>query len=250
MKVTVLGIYGGYPYNGTPSSSYLIQDDDFNLMLDAGSGSLLSLEEVLDPLQLDAVLLSHYHHDHAADIGVLQYYWQLNSGTKKHPLLDIYGHAQDPINFATLTLDGVTQGKVYQDFQTLNIGPFKINFLRTIHPVPTYAIRIENQKGEILVYTGDTAYFDGLVDFASDADLLIADTNFAADKSGRIWHMTSTQSASLAKDAKVKKLLLSHLPQEISLQQLKQEASVIYSDPILAEKGLEIDLTNDNLDQN
>lgn len=244
MKITVLGIYGGYPFNGVPSSSYLVQDSGFNLLLDAGSGSLLSLEENLDPLQLDAVLLSHYHHDHAADIGVLQYYWQLNSGEKKHPILDIYGHAQDPINFATLTLPQVTQGKVYQDYETLNLGPFKINFLRTIHPVPTYAIRIENQSGEVLVYTGDTAYFDGLVDFAADADLLIADTNFAKDKTGRIWHMTSVQSATLARNARVKKLLLSHLPQEVSFTQILSEASVIYSGAMIAEKGMKIDITN------
>lgn len=243
MKITVLGIYGGYPYNGVPSSSYLIQDAGFNLLLDAGSGSLLELEEHLNPLQLDAVLLSHYHHDHAADVGVLQYYWQLNSGVKKHPLLDIYGHSQDPLNYAALTLDGVTQGHVYQDYQELVLGPFKINFLRTVHPVPTYAMRIENQQGEVLVYTADTAYFDGLVEFAQNADLLIADTNFAAAKKGRIWHMTSTQVGELAKKSNSHKLLLSHLPQEIPLEQIKKETDVICSGSILAKKGLEIDLT-------
>ncbi|MBA1394328.1 MBL fold metallo-hydrolase, partial [Lactobacillus sp. XV13L] len=91
MKLTVLGYYGGYSYRGQGTSGYLLQDQGFNLLLDCGSGVLNSLESVLDPLQLDAVLLTHYHHDHTADLGVLQYYWQLKSGSKKHLELPIYG---------------------------------------------------------------------------------------------------------------------------------------------------------------
>lgn len=243
MKVTVLGIYGGYPYAGVPSSSYLIQEGDFNLLLDAGSGSLLALEKILDPLQLDGVLLSHYHHDHAADVGVLQYYWQLHQGQKKHEFLNIYGHTQDPSAYASLSLDGVAKGHSYNDFSTLDLGPFKIDFLRTVHPVPAYAMRIENEKGELLVYTADTAYFDGLVDFSKNADLIIADTNFDSKKTGRIWHMTSIQSAELAKKSNAKSLLLSHLPQQINHSHLLNETIVIFKNTNIATQYLSIDLT-------
>ncbi|BDP76609.1 hypothetical protein EfmAA242_08370 [Enterococcus faecium] len=60
----------------------MLQSDGFNLLIDAGSATLIKLQEHLDPLDLDAVILSHYHHDHIADLGVLQYYWQLHPKRK------------------------------------------------------------------------------------------------------------------------------------------------------------------------
>lgn len=244
MKVTVLGYYGGYPYKGKGTSGYLIQDNGYNLLLDCGSGVLNSLQNYLDPLQLDAVLITHYHYDHIADLGVLQYYWQLNSGKKKEAILPIYGHTQDGLNFGVLTLTGVTQGYGYSDLQPLNIGPFKITFQRTIHPVPAFATRIEDQAGKVLTFTADTAYFDQLADFAKNSDLIIADTNFGRDKQGTIWHMTSEQSGTLAKKANAKKLLISHLPQEYPLDKLLQETKVAAdSIPVKeAAEGLEINL--------
>lgn len=224
MKLTVLGYYGGYPYRGQATSGYLIQEQDFHLLLDCGSGVLNVLESFLDPLQLDAVLITHYHHDHTADLGVLQYYWQLKSGAKKQQFLPIYGHTQDPLHFAALTLPQVSQGYPYSDLRSLNLGPFVLTFLRTIHPVPAYAVRITSQRDhKTLVYTADTAYFNELITFAQGADVLITDTNFPADKSGQIWHMTSQQSGYLAQQAQVQRLIISHLPQEYSLDKLLAE---------------------------
>ncbi len=225
MKLTVLGYYGGYPWHGDGTSAYLIQSKNYNLLLDCGSDALLTLEKVLDPLQLDAVLLTHYHHDHTADVGVLQYLWQLKSGDKKQALLPIYGHTQDPLNFGALTWPGATIGKSYSEADVLDLGPFEISFLKTHHPVPAFAVRIrEKDSDKVMVFTSDTAYFSELADFASRADLLMTDTNFYANKTGKKWHMTSAESGKLAKLAQTKKLLLTHLPQTGDLEQLVEEA--------------------------
>ncbi|MCI1985690.1 MAG: MBL fold metallo-hydrolase [Lactobacillus sp.] len=235
MKLTILGYYGGYPDHGIGTSAYLVQSGDFNLLLDAGSGALLALESVLDPLQLDAVLLTHYHHDHTADFGVLQYYYQLHSGAKKHSPLPVYGHTKDPLNFAALTFGSFTQGQGYTADTTLSLGPLTLTFLETQHPVPAFAVRIvENATGRILVNTSDTRAFSGLAPFAQGADVLLADTNFLADKPQPRWHLTAPEAGALAQKAGVKRLVLTHLPQEVALSQLQAQAQAAAPDiPVL-----------------
>lgn len=246
LKLTVLGYYGGYPYQGHGTSGYLIQSQSgFNLLLDCGSGVLLTLQKYLDPLQLDAVLLTHYHHDHTADIGVLQYYWQLAQGPHKEKILPIYGHTRETLGFAGLTMPGITQGQVYDPEQTLKLGPFELQFLPTIHPVPAYAVRLKEVSTQrTLTFTADTAYFEGLVAFAKQTDLLMTDTNFFAAKTGKMWHMTSTQSGALAHRSQAKSLLLTHLPQQGDLETLAAEAKNQAPDiPVqYAQEGLTIQL--------
>ncbi|ERL66156.1 MBL fold metallo-hydrolase [Schleiferilactobacillus shenzhenensis] len=225
MQFQVLGYYGGYPTATGGTSGYLLRSGTTNVLLDAGSGVLSALEKVMDPLQLDAVVLSHYHHDHTADVGVLQYLWQLKPGAKKEPQLPIYGNTQNPIEFATLTWPGATVGRPYTDNSPLTIGSLTFTFQRTIHPVPAFAMRITDaDSGHVLAFTADTRYYPELADFVKNADVLITDTNFLNGHQGPAWHMTAGQSGELAKNAKVGRLLLSHLPQTESLAELKKQA--------------------------
>lgn len=222
MQIRILGYFGGYPANGVGTSGYLVSSDGFNLLMDAGSGTLLELERHLDPLQLDAALLTHYHHDHTADIGTLQYLWQLRPGQKKVPVLPIYGHTKDPLNFSALTFGNFTQGIGYAGDSELEVGPFKLTFLETEHPVPAFAVRIvEKVTGKVVVNTSDTRYFKDLAPFAADADLLMADTNFVDSKPKPRWHLTGGEAGQVAADAGVKHLLLTHLPQTENLADLR-----------------------------
>ncbi|KRN39542.1 beta-lactamase domain-containing protein [Fructilactobacillus fructivorans] len=224
MKLTVLGDYGGYPYNNIGTSGYLLTSDDFNLLIDCGSGVMLSLEQVIDPLKLNAVILSHYHADHIADVGVLQYYWQLHDQRYNTDVLPIYGNTADQIHYNQLDWPNSTEKEPFSADSEIEAGPFTMTFLKTIHPAPAFAIRIkERSTGKILSYTADTRYFDGLIDFVKDSDMLISDTNFFEDVDGELWHMTSKQSGRLARLSNSKNLLISHLPQHGShLELLKQ----------------------------
>ena len=58
MKITTLGCLGAYPYKGQGTTSFLIEAQGFHLLLDAGSTTLVQLEKVLDPLALDAVMIT------------------------------------------------------------------------------------------------------------------------------------------------------------------------------------------------
>ncbi|GEO63883.1 MBL fold metallo-hydrolase [Companilactobacillus nantensis] len=241
MLVTVLGFYGGYPHNGNGTSGYLLQADDKKLLVDCGSGVLNALSKYMKPTDLDAVVLSHYHHDHTADVGVLQYEWL---AAKKESPLPIYGHTQDFVNYAQLTVENATKGIAYNDYEPTEIDGLTFEFLRTVHPVPAYAMRITDKAGKVLVYTADTTYFDGLVDFAKDADLLIADTNFPEDVTGRKAHLNTKEAGTLAKEANVKRLMISHLPQTVDLETMLAQSQKYAGDiPVVhAFQGLEIEV--------
>lgn len=213
MKLTVIGCWGGFPAANGATASYILEKDGFVLIVDMGSGSLSNIQTFVPMDQFDAVLLSHYHHDHIADIGVLQYGWLVDMYvTGRKNKLPIYGHAFDQEAFTQLTSER-TEGIVYHPEKTLEIGPFKIQFLKTKHPVPCFAMRITDGN-KTIVYTADSAYTEDFIPFAKDADLLIADCNLYAHQDGAAaGHMTSRECGIIAKEACVRELLLSHLPQ-------------------------------------
>lgn len=236
MKLTVIGCLGGYPYKGQGTTSFLLQSEGFNLLLDAGSGSLIQLEKEISPLELDAVILSHYHPDHIADVGVLQHYWQLFPKTEERPVLPIYGHGEDQENLARLSLPNVSEGHDYLKVGQLNLGPFSVTFMKTIHPVVCYAMRfVENSTGKIFVFTGDSGYLESFVDFAKDADLFLADTYLFAGNEKHIAHFTSKEAGEISREAGVKKLVLTHLPQQGDLEKLRLEASQAAQDELPVE---------------
>jgi len=233
MKLTVIGCWGGYPKVGEASSGYLLEHKGFNLLIDFGSGVLSQLQKIIQPEQINAVILSHYHPDHIADIGVLQHA-RLILGFlgKETECLPIYGHTEDEQEFSKLTYKNITKGNAYQPNEVLTIGPYTIKFLSTDHPVPCYAMRIE-ADGKSLVYTADTAYKEEFIQFSAEADLLLCECNFYRHQDGKnAGHMTSYDASNLANKANVKKLVLTHLPQFGSLEQLKAEAAEYYHGPL------------------
>lgn len=239
MKLTVIGYWGGFPAPGSATSSYLLEKDGFSLLIDVGSGALSRLQQFKHVLDIDAVILSHYHHDHVADIGVLQYAWLVQSyvmGNKD--VLPIYAHTEDREGFEKLTHE-YTEGIAYNPSETLTVGPFQIDFLKTKHPVPCYGMRITDGE-KVLVYTADTSFQEEWISFSRDADVLITDCNFYEEQDGsQAGHMTSKEGATIAREANVKELILSHLPQYGNRQELVGQAGKVFDGSIrLAEEGL------------
>ncbi|GGC74071.1 hypothetical protein GCM10007216_00880 [Thalassobacillus devorans] len=238
MKVTVIGYWGAYPAVKSATSCYLFEQDNFRLLVDCGSGSMSRLQKFTDPFQLDAVLISHYHQDHIADVGVLQYAWLVqNTLQDTNRKLPIYGHPFDTAKFNSLSHQ-YTEGKAYDPAETLSIGPFTVKFQETNHPVPCYGMAISHGEDKV-VYTADTSFSEEWIPFAEGADLLITDTNFYKGMDGAgPGHMTSEEAGAIAEKAGVHKLLLSHLPHFGEHGQLVKEAKERYEGPVsLAREG-------------
>ncbi|MFC5631811.1 MULTISPECIES: MBL fold metallo-hydrolase [Streptococcus] len=215
MKLTTLGCWGAYPYKDEGTTAYLLTGHDgFQFLIDCGSRAVNELEKEISPLDLDAVIISHYHPDHVADLGVLRHYFQLYPKHLWEPkVLPIYAHDEDVSEFEKLTLPGVSQGFSYNTSGTETIGPFSITFIKTVHPVVCYAFRIvEEATGQVFVFTADTGYFEDLETFAAGADLLLADVYLYEGNENHIAHLTSKEAGLLAQKTGVKKLVLTHMP--------------------------------------
>ena len=73
MKLTILGMNGPFPAAGGCTSGYLVTAGDAAIALDLGSGCLGQLTRLTAPEGLEALLLTHWHYDHCADVLPLIY---------------------------------------------------------------------------------------------------------------------------------------------------------------------------------
>lgn len=239
MKLTIIGYWGGYPAVDKASSMYVLEKDDFMLVIDVGSGGLSKFQKYKSITDITAVLLSHYHADHIADIGVLQHALLVQSYiTDNQEVVPIYGHDEDEKQFNSLNHD-YTKAIAYNPNNVLKIGPFFIRFLRTKHSVPCFGMRITDGTSTI-VYTADSAYQKEWIKFCQNADLLLAECNFyAGQDAASSGHMTSTEVGTIAKNAHVGEVILTHLPHFGAHKNLIKEAADIYQGKIsLAHEGM------------
>lgn len=236
MNITPLGIWGGYPKANSATSSFLIEEDGFHLLFDCGSGVLASLQNFLPIQKLDAVILTHYHHDHIADVGPLHFAKLIQNQLSESPsTLPIYAHTEDE-KFHTLTYKHHTQGRDITTSQ--KIGPFSIQTIRTNHPVYCLAVRLES-SGKSVIFTADTGWEESLISFSKGADLLVSEANLYEAYEGKIpGHMSGREAGLLADKARAERLLLTHLPHFGDTNELISEAKKHFQKPVnLAEVG-------------
>ena len=212
MKITTIGWWGTYPSANEATSGYLLESEGVSVLIDCGSGVLAQLQNYIKLQSLDAVVLSHYHWDHVADIGCLQYAARIliDLGKRKKSL-PIYGHAEDD-NFNGLNYLQYSTGYVFDDQATLQLGDVKFTFCRNIHPAPCFSMRIA-KSNLAFVYISDTGYTGDLIEIAHDADLLLCESSLYDEYQGRIpGHMTAGEAGQIAAAAGVRHLVLTHLP--------------------------------------
>jgi ribonuclease BN (tRNA processing enzyme) len=238
---TVIGHWGAYPGPGDATSCYLLRSGGTSVLLDCGSGALSILQEFLPLHDIDAVILSHYHADHVADIGCLQYAALIDTDLgRRRTALPIYGHA-DSDRFAALTYRGCTIGTAFDAGSVVCIGPFSFTFSLTIHPEPCFAIKARTGS-KTVVYTGDAGADPGLTGFAQGADLLICEASLYDEHRGRIpGHMCSGEAGATAREAGARKLLVTHLPHFGNhADLLSQAGSAFGGETVLAARGLSL----------
>ncbi|MFD1032685.1 MBL fold metallo-hydrolase [Metaplanococcus flavidus] len=230
MDITTIGIWGGYPNKNEATSSFLIEQDGFRCLIDCGSGVLSAVQNYTELRELDAVIISHYHPDHVADIGVLQHAAMVGMQLKEwNTPLPIYAHDRDTTGFESLSYKGVTEGRALQVSEPIQLGPWEVSFCETVHPVYCLALKFTS-NGKSAVFTADTAWKDELVDFAKGADFIAAESNLYEKYVGIIQgHMSGRQAGELATRAGVKQMVLTHLPQYGDIEEILASAKQTFS---------------------
>jgi ribonuclease Z len=89
-----------------------------------------------------------------------------------------------------------------------------------------------------VTFIGDTKFFNELIEYAKNSDLLISEATFSIkdeDKCREYKHMSSGQSAMIAKKSNSKQLILTHISQRYpSSKPLEDEAKEIFKNTIYA----------------
>lgn len=233
MKLHVIGCHGPYPAAGGATSGYLLTHNGENILMDCGSGVLSKLLLLTDPAALSAVLLSHLHFDHAADLLVLSYLLQVR-GRK----LTVYVPPEDESPLKALLSPQVYDVRPYPD--EMELCGIRITTCPTRHPVPCRAIRLE-AEGKTLVFTGDTNTCDGLKDFIRGADALLCDTAFLESEwKEKAPHLSALKAGELAREAGVGKLYLTHLPVTHDAKTMEKEAAQAFAAVQAVGPGMEI----------
>lgn len=104
------------------------------------------------------------------------------------------------------------------------------------------------RPGRKLVVSGDTRPCPALVAAAADADLLVHESTFSDDEQARALetrHSTAREAGTVARDAKVKRLVLTHLSSrhDVDTAPLLQQARAEYQGPIdIAWDGFSLEL--------
>ncbi|WP_444683955.1 MBL fold metallo-hydrolase [Alkalicoccus luteus] len=240
MKITVVGRWGAFPEQGEASACYIVEHKGYSFLIDCGSGALSTLQAYTDRRNIAAVISTHHHFDHVADLGALVYSRVVDQALKDtDQMLAIHYPGESRQHYEQYEKEPAAVIIPYDPAERLTLGGVTVTFQKTGHPVPCYAVKLE-AEGRTIVFTADAVYDEKLAAFAKRADLLIAECSFyAGQDAGAFGHMTSVECGRLAALAGVQELWLTHLPHFGEVAELKREAEATFGGSVkLAEAGL------------
>jgi ribonuclease BN (tRNA processing enzyme) len=239
MEFTVLGAGAAFPRPGGACSGFLVQTAAATVWIDAGNGTFSRLTALVSWRELDAMVITHGHPDHIADVIPLMYAMGFDDNPPDEPLA-VYA----PADVEKRLRGAVGGGKSKELFDAvfafhdlagdIRIKDLTVRSFETDHPIDSRGVRLD-AGGKSLVYTSDTAFFPGLVDHCRDADLLLTEATYVGAVEADVGvHMWARESGKLAADAGAKRLVLTHIWATFDVADAEAEAREAYAGPVEA----------------
>ncbi|WP_326687838.1 MULTISPECIES: MBL fold metallo-hydrolase [unclassified Streptomyces] len=236
MRLDVLGGCGAWPTAERGCSGYVVESDGFRLLLDPGYATLPRLWEREDGVYgIDAVLVSHGHPDHCADLSPLLRARGL--GERRCEALPVYA----PVGSLDVVLALDRAGMLAEAYelhefgpgQRFGIGPFTVDTWLLPHFVPNAGIRLTT-GGTVLAYTGDTGPSGDIERLARGADLLLSEATYPHEvpRADADFLLSARLAGQYATRAGVGRLLLTHLWPGTDEEVATAAASAAYEGPV------------------
>jgi len=217
------------------------------VLIDPGPGCIVqATKRKLRAEKLSAIILSHRHLDHSADVNVMTE--AMTQGGFKHRgwlFAPADALETEPVLFSYLKdrLEGI---EILQEGKSYTIGSISFNTpIRHIHSVETYGMLFTG-AGHTFSYITDSRYFDGLChSYASE--LLIINVLRPHNDNLPIDHLAASDAAHIIREIKPKTAILTHFgmsmwqakPWEVA-ERISQETGVRV---IAARDGMSFDLS-------
>ena len=216
------------------------------ILLDPGPGCIVqATKRKLAAEKLSAIILSHRHLDHSADVNIMTEA-MTEGGFKRRGRLFAPADALDtePVIFSYLrgSLEGI---EVLKEGKSYSIGNVSFTTpIRHVHPVETYGM-VFRSGGHTFSYIADTHYFDGLC-HSYGGELLIMNVVFL--EAGRpIDHLSVPDARHIIMELKPRVAIMTHFgmtmwktkPWEIA-EKLSEETGIRV---IAARDGMKFELS-------
>lgn len=254
MKVIILGSGTSIPlyYRASPSLALIIDDDP--MLFDIGPGSLRQLTRAgLNHEKIGRIFLTHFHPDHTADLVHFIFATRHPPTLEKRKPFVVTG-ARGLKKFITRLQEAydhwLTLPSEIMRIEEFDLGRtiqrdyknFRIIARSARHTPNSLAYRVESRTGKSIVYSGDTAFCEEIVDLARGTDLLVLECSFP-DGEEVEGHLSPSQAGRIAALAGVNRLLLTHFYPECLATDIAAHCRKYYGEElILGSDLLHIDI--------
>ncbi|MEV6245222.1 MBL fold metallo-hydrolase [Streptomyces sp. NPDC051742] len=246
LRLTVLGSATPFARPGNACSGHLVEGGGVRVWVDAGSGTLAELQRYVALADVDAVWISHLHADHSADL-LTAYYALLYAGLELPLPVQLYGPEGTADRLAGFLTNGPDRSPVESAFRceelydghVARVGGLTLRSRAVEHGMPAFALRVEDEEGCSLVYSGDCEPCPSLVELARDCDLFLCEADGAGGG-----HHSAAQAGRSAAEAGAGRLVVTHVgpgvpPEEaVALAAAEFSGEVAHADP-----GLRFEIT-------
>ena len=253
MLLTVLGKSPSWQDAGGACSGYLVQEDGVSVLIDCGNGVFAKLRERIDYVDIDAVVISHLHADHFLDL--VPYSYALTYAPRQQPVpVPPWPGTSHPARPRLIAPPGAREtfrrvvgawGKddlienafdleEYEESSEPEVGPLSFEFRSVPHFTETFAIRVASKDGSgQLAYGADTSPSEKLCRFVQGADLLVIEATLPRpERTGIRGHLTPKEAGQHAREAGVRRVVITHISDELDFTWARTEASRAFGGPV------------------